>query len=205
MLQGKDKVVFKRESSSQINTAAYYIGKSIAHLPTVILAPLFFTLCYYAFLRPVDVPMWNYFLLYFSVGSFNWTHSVTLFSKQIYFVCAGLSYFISILFAQHLSNLVGVLCVLIFMMFSGTNPTLDQLKHNVLGPKILFFPSYGSLFRWTNELYYLMQVEPYHPRPETLSLYSYSMDDFGMCITMIVLLGVTFRILAYLAIVKQEE
>jgi hypothetical protein len=139
---------------------------------------------------------WGIFLEGFTTSNFT---------KQIYFVCAGLSYFISVLVAQHLSNLIGVLCVLVFMMFSGANPTLGQLKDNALIPQLLYYPSIVSLFRWSNELYYLIQVAPYHPRADTLALYSYNVDDFGTCVSMIILLGVTFRMLAYLVMVKQEE
>lgn len=114
---------------------------------------------------------------------------------------------------------MGVLCVLIFMMFSGANPTLDQLQHNPLLGKVLFYPSYISLFRWTQELYYvrrhllsmiyffsqLIEVRPYHPTAATLALYGYKFANWTSCIVGTVCLAVLFRLAAYIAIVKREE
>lgn len=47
------------------------------------------------------------------------------------------------------------------MMFSGANPTLSQLKGNKLVPDALLYPSYLSLFRWSQELFYLISIFPY--------------------------------------------
>jgi len=155
----------------------------------VILAPLFFTCFYYAMIQPYEAPFWQYFLLYVS----------------IYFTCAGLAYVVSIVAPPNLAQLVGVLVILTFMMFSGANPTLDALKKNPLMGKVLFYPSYGSLFRWTQELYYLIEVRPYNPSQATLALYSYNFDDVSVCIAGVIVLAIVFRLAAYIAIVKKEE
>ncbi len=68
----------------------------------------------------------------------------------------------------------------------------------------MLVPAYASLFRWTNELYYLMMVAPYHPLPSTLALYGYHTADMGACIMMIIYLAVAFRVFAYLAVVRKE-
>lgn len=51
-----------------------------------------------------------------------------LFYFFIYFTCAGLAYAISLVTPVHLSQLAGVLCILVFMMFSGANPTLSDVS-----------------------------------------------------------------------------
>ncbi|PRP79390.1 abc transporter family protein [Planoprotostelium fungivorum] len=160
--QGNEKTVFQRESLAQLSTECYYVGKSLAHLPTVIIAPLCFTLCFYGFIRPMEASFWYYFGLYFA----------------IYFVCSGIAYLVSIVVPNNLAHIVGVLIVLIFMMFSGASPSLGQLRDNPLLGSLLYYPSFLSLFRWTNEIYYLFSVEYYEPSQKTLNLYGYSRPSF---------------------------
>ena len=97
---------------------------------------------------------------------------------QIYVTCAGLAMFISLVAPQQLAQLAGVLAVLSFMMLSGAAPTLEQLKANLLFPKILWVGSFFSLFRWSQELYYIVAVRPYNPGPGgTLAYYGYKVRD----------------------------
>jgi hypothetical protein len=46
---GDERESFTRESSSGISTEAYYLGKSLAHLPVIFIAPLVFYLMYATF------------------------------------------------------------------------------------------------------------------------------------------------------------
>ena len=163
-------------------------GKSIAHLPTEILAPLMFTLCYYALILP-ESPFYKYFFLYF----------------LIYWSCAA--YLVSLVSPPSLSQLAGVLTILTFMMFSGAAPTLNQLKDNLLLPYVLWAVSWLSLFRYTQELYYLIGITPYQPSPETATLvhYGYNLNDEILCWMMIFGLGIVFRFLAYIALVWKER
>ena len=121
--------------------------------------------------------------------------------------CSGLAFFISLITTQALSQLAGVLTVLSFMMFSGASPTLSQLEFNELFPYVLYYCSYFSLFRWTQETYYLIGIIPYNPIPDTgtLEYYSYDVDDFPYCWVAIVLLLIIFRFLAYIALVIREK
>ncbi len=69
------------------------------------------------------------FFFFFDTLSFLFflTGKYILFYFFIYFTCAGLAYFISLVTPMHLAQLAGVLCILVFMMFSGANPTLSQV------------------------------------------------------------------------------
>ena len=88
---GDELVNFRRESESGLSTEAYCasaachariagltssadIGKSLAHIPTEVLAPLMFTMFYYAISLP-EAPFYEYFLVYFSVGLMHNTAS----------------------------------------------------------------------------------------------------------------------------------
>jgi hypothetical protein len=125
----------------------------------------------------------------------------------IYWSCSGLAFFVSLVAPPALSQLAGVLTVLTFMMFSGAAPTLLQLKHNLLLPYALWAISWLSLFRYTQELYYLIGITPYNPSPETATLvyYGYNLDDEILCWMMIFGLGIVFRFLAYIALVIREK
>ncbi len=49
--------MFQREARAKLSTEAYYLGKSLAHLLVIAAASVSFSLFYYAFLLPVDVPL----------------------------------------------------------------------------------------------------------------------------------------------------
>lgn len=118
-----------RQVRAKLKTEAYYLGKSLAHLITIALASLFFTVCFHALVPPVGVSFWRLYAFY---GS-------------IYLTCAGLAYLVSFVVKPTLAQLAGVLVILVFMMFSGANPTLSQLKHNKLLPGgIVSARVYGS-------------------------------------------------------------
>jgi len=93
-------------------------------------------------------------------------------------------------------------------MFSGTTPTLEQLKQNDLIPYALYYPSYLSLFRWTNELFYLINIEYYESSltdSEIKNIYGYSFSNAINGWVLSCLLSILFRALAYLAIVYREQ
>lgn len=50
---GADMVVFARENPTGLSTEAYYIGKCLAHLPTIFLAPFFFLVMFYQLVSPL--------------------------------------------------------------------------------------------------------------------------------------------------------
>ena len=52
-LFGNERTNFWRESSTGISTFAYYMGKSIAHMPSILLLPLMFFIIYYQFVTPL--------------------------------------------------------------------------------------------------------------------------------------------------------
>ena len=186
---GNQRLVFKREATGDLSTEAFYFGRTLAHLPTCFLASLFFTLVYYAFLLPPANIFGDLFGIFFLV----------------YFATSGLAYCLSLLLPSGVQQLAGVLTVLSLMLFSGANPTLAQLKDNVLIPDALFYISYVSFFRYSQELYYLIAVDFYHPTQSTLDILGYNTDYIGYCWVGLVVIGVLFRAIAYIVLVFQER
>ena len=124
----------------------------------------------------------------------------------VYGITAGAAYLISIVSPRELSQLVGVIALLIFMMFSGSNPTLHQLQENVLLGKLLYYPSFGSFLRFSNELFYLIEAKAYHINAASmLFLYDYQLEDFERCVVFLVAFFFIFRLVAYLALVVREN
>ena len=186
---GNQALVFKREATGDLSTEAFYLGRTLAHLPTCLLASLFFTLTYYAFLLPPANIFGKLFAVFFLV----------------YFATSGLAYCLSLLLPSGVQQLAGVLSVLSLMLFSGANPTLAQLKQNVLIPEALYYISFISFFRYSQELYYLIAVEHYNPTQSSLDILGYAFYDEGMSWVGLVLIGIIFRSIAYIVLVFKER
>eukprot|EP00028_Trichosphaerium_sp_Am-I-7-wt_P002366 CAMPEP_0168520044 /NCGR_PEP_ID=MMETSP0405-20121227/7710_1 /TAXON_ID=498012 /ORGANISM="Trichosphaerium sp, Strain Am-I-7 wt" /LENGTH=273 /DNA_ID=CAMNT_0008540765 /DNA_START=309 /DNA_END=1128 /DNA_ORIENTATION=- len=139
---GNEEAVFMREHQVGCSTEAYYIGKSLGHLPLITIAPLIFWYSFAA-LAPIE-------------GS--WTEHYALL-MLVYFTASGIAYFVSLIVPKSLAQLCGVMTVLSLMTFSGANPTLKLLKENKLLPNILFYPSYASYLRWAQEMHYLIEAK----------------------------------------------
>lgn len=92
------------------------------------------------------------------------------------------------------------------MMFSGANPTLQQLKDNQLVPNALYYPSYASLFRWTQEAYYLTEISHYNTTEQSYqTLYDYNQSDWWDCWVAVAFMAFVLRLATYVALVKKEE
>eukprot|EP01119_Soliformovum_irregulare_P018968 TRINITY_DN5922_c0_g1_i1.p1 TRINITY_DN5922_c0_g1~~TRINITY_DN5922_c0_g1_i1.p1 ORF type:complete len:966 (-),score=184.84 TRINITY_DN5922_c0_g1_i1:909-3488(-) len=192
---GSEKANFKRESASGASTEAYYFGKTLGHLPVIFVAPFLFLLPFYS-MAPV-------------VGSFGIHYIIIV---MCYFSSAGIAYVVSIVIKPTSSQLVAILVILSSMTFSGANPTLTQLKENALIPKVsdtslLFYPSYVSFIRWTQELYYLVEIEAIGPLgyQNMNVVFGYFIGDWVACWVWCVVIALAFRTFAYTALVKQEE
>lgn len=77
----------------------------------------------------------------------------------VYWTAAGYGYLISFLFPPSFSQLFAALSVLYNMMFSGILPRFKQLKKIVGG--VLYYPTFTSYIRWSQEAFYLHEIEQY--------------------------------------------
>lgn len=99
---GSEITQFRRESSSGTSAEAYYLGKSLAHIPIIGLAPFLFLLMFYS-LGTVAAPFYLHYWLLFLV----------------YFGASGIAYAVSVIAPASAAQLVGVLVILVNMTFSG--------------------------------------------------------------------------------------
>jgi hypothetical protein len=186
---GAEKANFARESSVGSSTEAYYFGKTLSHMPIVLIAPLAFLLPFYfmAALHASFIEMYLCFTL-------------------LYVTSSGMAYFISILLKDSISQLVGVLSVLVFMFFSGGQPRLPELQGTVL-----MYPTYLSFVRWSQELYYTTEIAQYQVSGASvdgaLGLYGYSLRQHWNWRLWFYLAAhaIFFRLCAYVALVKREQ
>lgn len=101
--------------------------------------------------------------------------------------------------------MVGVILLLVFMMFSGANPTLLQLQSNALLGSLLYYPTYLSFLRYTQELYYLIEVQGYRTGVVSMAaLFGYLTDDWLVCWTALFAFCFVLRLLAYVALIVVE-
>jgi len=123
-----------------------------------------------------------------------------------YATFTGVGYTVSLITPTRVSQLAGIFFVLVSMMFSGGQPTLNQLKTNALLGDALYIPSYFSYTRWANELIYLTEIKHYTSNYRSMGmLYGYYIDDETMCWCMIATFLFVFRILGYIALVVKEH
>ncbi|XP_065186637.1 uncharacterized protein LOC135817389 [Sycon ciliatum] len=182
---GAERTNFWRESSTGVSTLAYYLGKSIAHMPTIVIAPFMFLILYYQLVTPL-ADMAGYYLICWLV----------------YWTAAGYGYLISIIVPPSMAQLFAVLSVLFNMMFSGALPRFEQLQ-KILGG-VLMYPTYISYIRWSQEAFYLHEIakykDIYHNVEAGMEIYQYKFSHQSLDLGMIFVLGVIVRIIAYLAL-----
>eukprot|EP01128_Nolandella_sp_AFSM9_P012538 TRINITY_DN9377_c0_g1_i1.p1 TRINITY_DN9377_c0_g1~~TRINITY_DN9377_c0_g1_i1.p1 ORF type:complete len:948 (+),score=159.26 TRINITY_DN9377_c0_g1_i1:34-2844(+) len=185
---GNEKTTFIRESYSGISTGAYFVGKNLTNLILNFVAPVFFLLALLCFATLKASFLGHYGLIF-----------------GTYFCFTGLGYLVSIVLSKSISLLAGVMGVLVNMMFSGASPTLKQLGDSALLGPLLLYPSYVCYFRWVFEAEYILEIQQYSKTFLTMEiLYDYHISNFALCVSMMIFIGVLFRVLAYVVLVTRE-
>jgi hypothetical protein len=118
------------------------------------------------------------------------------------FATSGIGYLISLTMSPRNAQLAGVVVALLFSMVAGANPTLSNLDDmGFLG----YWSHQLSYARWMLEALYVREVSRWpgvwHMQiTGYMSHYGYQEDNYGMCILALVVLGLTYRLLALLAL-----
>jgi len=175
---GPERVVFWREASAGINKDAYFIGKNLAQLFNIGLAPVVFLSVFYALTSPRAT-----FLTYYTI----------LVLLQFCFV--GFGYLVSVVFTYKNAQLAGVVLTLIFGMFGGTNPSLKQLKENIVTTIV----SSISPNRWAQEALYVSEITRYdkiYSIDSSLEFWGFNKDNYNLDLYMLLALGLGSRIIA---------
>jgi hypothetical protein len=173
--------VFLREASSGTSTSAYFIGKNLAHVPYILVSPLFFGVFYVAFAAPRIHTMDLYYGLLLVVWS-----------------CTGAGYFLSMTMkskAQLACTIYPLLCT----MFAGLNPTLTDLKEQ--GGVGVWFAGL-SYSRWSVNLFWLLQARQYDENTfpnvaTTTANHGYDWHGMSFCSGVLFLIGLVARVLAF--------
>jgi len=188
-LFGAVKTVYYRDRARGSSALAFFLGRSLAHLPNILMWPFAFLIVYF----PLASPQGAYGSYYF-----------VLLSMQ--FAASSWGYLVSIVVPEKLSYLAAVVVMLAQMMFSGANPTLPMI--NVTMSWAAWVPNLVFL-RWSQEALYVTEVYPAtiadpsaKPRIEnTMStIHNYGLDDFWFCIFATIAIGVVLRTFACLAL-----
>ena len=181
---GPEQIVYWREASAGMSTTAYFLAKNVAHMFFILLSPLLY-------LTP--------FLTFVSCRAPFPAYYRVLVVTQ--FATTGLGYVVSIVAPAGLSQLAGVVVVLVFTMFGGARPTLVEIQQ--MFPLLHVMP-YLSYIRWAQEAMYLTEMSEWHQIKgvdiePSLKLFDYHLEDFTLCMIVVLVFGVGFRVVALVA------
>ncbi|RHZ58597.1 hypothetical protein Glove_372g90 [Diversispora epigaea] len=181
---GYEKVVYWRDTSSGMKTIPYFLAKSIADIPRILLAGLMFSL--------------SFILFYSHLSSFRDIYVIILLT---YIAAWQIGYFLSAIFSKEKLGLVGTGVALAFgMVLSGSTPRLDDIKENN-SLKWIYWIFDISAPRWSVESLYLNELDPRKwIEIHTKSLdFTYSFDDYPNTLHNIIFITLGWACLAFLA------
>lgn len=181
---GKESLVFNRESQTGLSTFCYFWAKDISMLLVNIMAPVIFLSIYYTTVSP-RAPVYEYYYVLLLV----------------YWCSYGLGYLVSIIIQPNVAMLTAVVLVFTFNTFSGSTVSLPTLKDMTF--PINIFP-WISYLTYSHENAYLIEIARYkhiYDVSTSLKNLGYDWNDLDMSIYMVVVFGMAFRILAFLALV----
>lgn len=180
---GEEKVVFYREAASGHNKLAYYVAKSFSQVYRFTLGALHFTAVFHVLASPA-------------------TDFETMFGMAWcqYFAVYGLAALTSMLVARENSALLGTIVALIAGCLCGFGPSLVQARSWGVG-----WVMDMSHARWANEAFFhsetLAYRQIYMVEEVSAPLFGYTLDRFAVDITLMLLIGVVHRVLAFLLLI----
>ncbi|KAK7393054.1 hypothetical protein VNO78_21505 [Psophocarpus tetragonolobus] len=173
-----DKLHYWRESDSGMSSLAYFLSKdTIDHFNTVI-KPVVYLSMFYFFTYPRSTFADNYIVLLCLV-----------------YCVTGIAYALAILFEPGAAQLWSVLLPVVLTLVA------TQTKDS----KILKDISYLCYSRWALEAFIIANAERYHgvwllTRCGSLLKSGYNLHDWGLCISILILMGVIARVVAFFCI-----
>jgi len=184
-LFGNEKVVFWRESAAGMSGTAYFFGKNIASFPSYLVAVIFFLLFYYSLSMPRGDYLWYLGLLMTS-----------------HFCVSGMAHLLSIIMQPAKAQLFGVVVTLVQCAVCGFSPTLTSLKEIHYSLYIMARASFAS---WMMEALFIINTMKLTPvlhdeRDRMLEIFGYDMSHLTLCFGILLVMGVIWRILSFLAI-----
>eukprot|EP01028_Stygiella_incarcerata_P014157 TRINITY_DN9121_c1_g1_i5.p1 TRINITY_DN9121_c1_g1~~TRINITY_DN9121_c1_g1_i5.p1 ORF type:complete len:650 (+),score=169.31 TRINITY_DN9121_c1_g1_i5:340-2289(+) len=180
---GEERPVFWREAASGRSSIAYFLGKNVADLPLIIVNGLLYTSFFYVLTEPR--------------GSF---FSYLFVSTLLIFAAYALGYIVSGLTSGKNAYTVAIVMAMCLSITSGDKPSLKDVNEQYSVLVILWQLSYC---RWTSEALYITEVSTYKDDYRVQGGYTkigFHQDYYPLDCTMIFVLGVLLRVVAYLVL-----
>ncbi|EFC44933.1 predicted protein [Naegleria gruberi] len=173
---GRDKVVFRRESQSGLNSLVYFLVKDVMAFIPISLASFFFTISSYYLASPKG-SLVDYFKLNFLITATTYP----------------IGYIISIAMRTEISQIASGLVVFVVYLFSGVTPTIPEISS-------FYFPyswlPHFSFLRYANEILYLNELKNYSSYGKSVESKGYIMEMIDVNMMFMVSFAFFFHILA---------
>jgi len=183
---GNHRTTYWRESAAGVNRLAYFLAVNVCQIPIIVFAPLLYISLQYSLTWPRALFKHHYLAV-----------------LMAQFATSGIGYAISCIFNPRSSQMAAVVVVLISSMLAGSMPTLCKLNElKVLGPMAYSL----SYCRWFVEALFEKEAERYSAVLQTSIDFlaygnNYNLESFGLCMAVLFIFGIVFRIISYLFLV----
>eukprot|EP00455_Lapot_gusevi_P041816 TRINITY_DN4890_c0_g8_i2.p1 TRINITY_DN4890_c0_g8~~TRINITY_DN4890_c0_g8_i2.p1 ORF type:complete len:849 (+),score=265.43 TRINITY_DN4890_c0_g8_i2:115-2661(+) len=174
---GSEKVVFWRDSSAGMSTVPYFLAKMFADVPRITAAAFFFTCAF--------------FVNFVSRSNFG---NIFILIWMLYWTGFSQGYFVSSLFSQQNSSLVGVIFAMVWaIVFSGAQTKLPEVYNDFPAAVNWLWDISGP--RWGLEAFYVDQLQSmtYADIQPSLNQFGYQIDNWSKCIINIFLIGLLWQ------------
>jgi len=173
---GEEQIVYWREAACGHNRLAYYLGKTISQLYRFFFVALHFTAVYHL----LATPMIDFSHLYFIV-------------LLCFFAVYGLAAIVSMVVNRENAPLLAVVLSLVAAVFCGYVVNL---------PMFMKVCSYSF---WATSALFDQQTIPFRNVMQvdqiSAPIWGYTLDQYGLDVFLILLIGIVYRILAFLLMI----
>ncbi|KAJ3315090.1 hypothetical protein HDV04_004231 [Boothiomyces sp. JEL0838] len=178
---GPESIVFYREAASGHNRLAYYLAKTLASLPRMMLSSLHMIAIFYYYIAPATSFLYMYLMIMLT-----------------YFGIYGLASIVSVTQKRESQAILSTLAGFIPAFFSGRDPRIPGANIFV---QFMLSISYN---RWGTELFYSGELSPmktiYQVDQISQPIFGYTLGREGFDLLMMITIGVVLRIIGFIAI-----
>ncbi|KAJ3158449.1 hypothetical protein HDU86_002918 [Geranomyces michiganensis] len=178
----EEKVVYWREAAAGHSPLAYYLGKTIASFPRLLLSALHFA-AIFAF---ISTPLMDFSAVY----------AITL---LIFWGVYGLATIVSMLVRRENASLLAVVCALFAAIFCGYGPTLTNAKQWGL-----IFIWELSFNKWAAEALYSQYMSTFshiYDVQGSADFYGFTLNQEARDMWLMFLIGIVHRVIAFACLV----
>jgi hypothetical protein len=120
----------------------------------------------------------------------------------VYFAVHGLGFLVSIALSLEMAGMIGILIVFILTLFSVT---LNSFSGGQVGFQTI--ASYFSFISWSSQVFYVTSVAPFNATltPWMQNAYAVNPNILNFAWVQVLIYGLWFRLVAWLALVYKEE